>query len=143
MTELLALTSDSGWTLYLGVLLSFAILSFFEKDRSQFLLWFRKFGVILGLSLGMTLLPLIAWLWLSRGHYYPSNVLETWAMGMGFAAWVSNILLEIWTLDPIRKHDLQLLPPEESITLAQQKAYRHVRIHAFLCLCTHALIFLS
>ena len=131
-----------AWSMYFGLVVSFATLSVFSKiDIGSYLEWFRRFGVILGLSLGATLLPSIAILWFERGSYYPQSTIETLGFGIGFGMWVSNIVLEIWTLDPIRKYDLDILDEQNNIETEQRKALIHIRLHALLCLgtfvCTH------
>lgn len=74
---------------------------------------YRAWGPGLGISLGLTVLSALAAHWLRIGAW-------SWAPGDGlgwlgllawlafFGAWVSNIVLEVWTLEPLRKLD----PPE-------------------------------
>ena len=126
-----------AWSMYLGLMLAFAILSVFsEFDLADYLKWFSKFGVVLGLSLGATLLPSIVLVWFERGSYYPQGTLETVGVTIGFVMWVSNIILEIWTLDPIRKYDLNILDERISIDAKRQRALSHIRLHAVLCVAT-------
>ena len=127
-----------AWSMYLGLVVAFATLSVFSKiEIESYLEWFRRFGVILGLSLGATLLPSIAIMWFKRGSYYPQNTIETLGFGIGFGMWVSNIILEIWTLDPIRKNDLGILDEQHNIETKRRKALTHIRIHALLCMGTY------
>lgn len=136
--QTLTLVQSTAWSIYLGIIASFAILGIFSRvNIRDYLVWFRKFGVILGLSLGATLLSTIALIWFERGSYYPVAGIETIGVTFGFAMWVSNIILEIWTLDPIRKFDLNILDAEVSIEEKEQKSMRHIRLHALLCLGMH------
>ena len=124
-----------AWSMYMGLMLAFATLSIFSTiDIESYLEWFRKFGVILGLSLGATLLSSIVLIWFERGSYYPQSTLETIGCVVGFGMWVSNMVLEIWTLDPIRKHDLGILDEQCNIETKRGKALTHIRLHALLCL---------
>lgn len=133
-----------AWTLYVGVVVSFAILQLFSQtDTADYLLWFRKMGVILGLSLGASILPSIVIRWLEIGSYYPLSSMEGVAFSVGFALWVSNIILEIWTLDPIRKFDLNLLDDAHSIEQCRQKSVVHIRLQALLCIATTVCFWLA
>lgn len=133
-----------AWMLYVGVVVSFAILQLFSQtDTENYLLWFRKMGVILGLSLGATILPSIVIRWLETGSYYPLSSMEGVAFSVGFALWVSNIILEIWTLDPIRKFDLNLLDESLSIEQCRQKAVVHIRLQALLSMGTTVCFWLA
>ena len=124
-----------AWSMYMGLVLSFTALSIFSTiDIESYLEWFRKFGVILGLSLGATLLPSIALIWFERGSYYPQSTIETIGCAIGFGMWVSNMVLEIWTLDPIRKYDLGILDDQYNIEAKRNKALTHIRLHALLCI---------
>ena len=133
-----------AWTMYLGLVLSFATLGIFSKtDIESYLEWFRRFGVILGLSLGATLLPSIVIIWFERGSYYPQNTIETIGCAVGFGMWVSNMVLEIWTLDPIRKYDLGILDDQQDIDAKRSKALIHIRLHALLCIGTYICVLLN
>lgn len=133
-----------AWSMYMGLMFAFALLSVFSQfDLADYLKWFSKFGVILGLSLGATLLPSFVLIWFERGSYYPQGTFETAGVAVGFIMWVSNIILEIWTLDPIRKYDLSILDESISIDAKRQRALTHIRLHAILCVATSILLSLS
>ena len=135
--QMLTILRNLSWSLYIGLMISFALLKIFSQtDSDDYLRWFRKFGVILGISLGGSILPSIVLLWFERGHYYTQSTLETVAIGFAFSLWVSNIILEIWTLDPIRKYDLNILDESQSIKRCQHKAILHIRIQGILCVLT-------
>lgn len=133
----LTLFRDVCWTLYAGVILAYAFNSIHTTSTKDFLTNFRSVGVILGLSFGGTILSSIAIYWFSRGSYYPTSTLEMVGWSLGFTLWVSNIILEIWTLDPIRKDSLGILSEEIDVKKSEQKALRHLQSHAVLCLSTY------
>lgn len=139
----LTLFRDVCWTLYAGVILAYAINSIRTTSPTDFLTSFRSVGVILGLSFGGTILSSIVLYWFTRGSYFPTSTLEMVGWGIGFALWVSNIILEIWTLDPIRKTALGILPAEIDPTVAEQKALRHLQGHSVLCLSTYIVCWLA
>lgn len=133
-----------AWSMYMGLVIAFAMLSIFSKiDIESYLEWFRRFGVILGLSLGATLLPSIVLIWFERGSYYPQSTLETIGCAVGFGMWVSNMVLEIWTLDPIRKYDLGILDEQQDITTKRDKALIHIRLHAIFCIGAYVCVLLN
>ena len=133
-----------AWSMYMGLVLAFATLSIFSKiDVESYLEWFRKFGVILGLSLGATLLPSIVLIWFERGSYYPQSTLETIGYAVGLGMWISNMVLEIWTLDPIRKYDLGILDEQQDITTKRGKALTHIRLHAIFCIGAYFCVFIN
>jgi hypothetical protein len=139
----LTLFRDVCWTLYAGVIITFAINSIRTTSPTEFLTSFRSVGVILGLSFGGTILSSIVLYWFTRGSYYPTSTSETIGWGFGFALWISNIVLEIWTLDPIRKKSLDILPAEVDSTVTEQKALRHLQGHSILCVCTYIVCWLA
>ena len=140
MTEMLLVLSlgrNVAWALYMGVVVSFALMSVFSTfEKHDYLLWFRKFGVILGLSLGTTILSSVVLTWFDRLSFYPQSTVETIGLGIGFVMWVSNIILEIWTLDPVRKFDLHLLDDSRDIEAIHKRTIHHIRLQAFLCVLT-------
>ena len=80
-------------------------------------------GPVLGISLGVAIFALITAIWLSHGRFSLADH-PAWGqltLAILFCLWVSNLIFEIWTLDPLRKR-----PPtsEES-----EPAVRRVRAH--------------
>ncbi len=133
-----------AWSVYMGLVLAFAVLSIFSKIAIEsYLEWFRRFGVILGLSLGATLLPSIVLIWFERGSYYPQGTLETIGCAVGLGMWISNMVLEIWTLDPIRKYDLGILDERQDIATKRAKALTHIRLHAIFCIGAYVCVLLN
>ena len=90
-----------SWNIYFGGILLFSIYSLFNTKKSQAIsVQFQGFGVIFGLSLGISILSKIIFHWLQIGHYYPGTTLEKIGFSLAFLIWLSNMILEIWTLDP-------------------------------------------
>jgi hypothetical protein len=100
---------------------------------------FRHWGVGLGLSLTLWIYTTIALQYCNEGVFYPDLKTNFWIIA-AFVMWVSNIKLEIWTLDPIRKKDEQT--PEEFLQ-AQRTFKIHLTIHALLILTMHTLFVLK
>ncbi len=106
----------------------------------------RAWGPGLGLSLGACILGALSAHWLRHGAF-------VWTWGspveqVGLAAWItflvlwlSNLKLEVWTLEPLRKLD----PPatgvaDEAAYRAALRAYqRHLWVHAALIVAVFAL----
>ena len=64
-----------------------------------------KTGPVLGLSLGTGIFALLCAIWLGNGRFQWTDH-APWAQltfAFLFAIWFSNMVFEIWTLDPIRK----------------------------------------
>ena len=62
-------------------------------------------------------------------------------VAIGLLMWISNIKLEVWTLDPIRKLDNQA--DTERYGEAVQKLRFHMVVHSVLILATHCLCWLA
>ena len=126
-----------SWSIYLGGMLLFSIFGIFNSDKPEAIsLQFQKFGVIFGLSLGAALLSKILFHGLDVGHYYPRNLNEVLGFGFAFLTWLSNMILEVWTLDPIRKRHKGLLPASFDIDTAEIRFLRHLWLHSVILLGT-------
>ena len=82
-------------------------------------------------------------IWFERGSYYPQSTLETIGCAVGLGMWISNMVLEIWTLDPIRKYDLGILDEQQDITTKRGKALTHIRLHALFCIGAYVCVLLN
>jgi len=97
---------------------------------------FRKFGPVLGLSLGACILGALVGIWMDHGEFTfnwstDHGRLSGAAVITFFAVWVSNIKLEIWTLEPVRKLDHQ--PPQQPSDMpAFFRAVGSLRTHLML-----------
>ena len=112
-----------GWTLYAGPMIAFSIMSYTNKE---FYKSFSHFGVGFGLSLTLWIYSTIAIQYLSHGHFFPELGENLW-IPAAIAMWISNIKLEIWTLDPIRKSKDPIIPSTHLQSLRS-----HLTIHACL-----------
>ncbi len=133
--------------LYAGPLVAFAVLiclvpripglSLHAAVRS-----YRAWGPGLGLSLGACILGGLWGHWQDTGGFQWSidTLADRWAVAthaVFVVAWVSNIVLEIWTLEPLRRLDPDAPgPPADSpaYLAAGRHLCRHMAIHAVLLL---------
>jgi len=140
----LALTlRDLGFLLYGGPLIAFAVLIALAPRipglaPEAAVRTFRAWGPGLGLALGATILGALSARWLEHGTFSWST--ETHAARLDLASWlaflalwVSNIKLEVWTLQPLRSLD----PPDGITDAADYRAAtrsltRHLGVHAAL-----------
>ena len=123
MLEILYVLQTLGWTLYAGPMIAFSIMLYTNKESYKS---FSHFGVGFGLSLTLWIYSTIAIQYLSKGHFFPELGENLW-IPVAIAMWISNIKLEIWTLDPIRKSKDPIV---SSIHL--QSLRSHLTIHAAL-----------
>ena len=136
---LLIVLRDLSWSVYSGTYLVFAVyLSFLSKEKRNLeVRSLMNTGVVLGLSLGLLIFVVLLNRWLAIGHYYPTSISETLAFTLAGALWVSNIVFEIWTLDPIRKIHQEVLLNRINAHRSFQRCHRHLLFHAALIVATH------
>lgn len=139
MLTLALVLRNLGFLLYGGPLMAFTLLiamaSFVTYLRLEDAIRaYRAFGPGLGLSLGASILGMLVAYYLEHGEFRwgwstPEEQLTLAAWLCFFALWVSNLRLEVWTLDPLRKLD-------QDGTISDMAAYRqHARgllSHLFL-----------
>ena len=135
---------DLGFVAYGGPLVAFAFLLGFRSqvlalDTVGLVRAFRSLGPVLGLSLGLCVLGGLSAHALQHGGFSWSlerpGELVAWASF--FALWVSNIRLEIWTLDPLRLLDKDgVITDEATYASAVDGLTRHLAVHAALVVCT-------
>ena len=86
-----------------------------------------KAGPILGLCLGTGIFALILSIWLGSGRFewadHPPWAQLTFAFL--FALWVSNLIFEIWTLEPVRKTRSGTSEADAALS----RARRHLLVH--------------
>jgi len=116
-TILLAtLLRDLSFVVHAGGIATFALLAALSArmggpPTALVLRAYRAFGPGLGISLGLTILGALVAHYGSVGElsWWPSPAMGGWygtlAWATFFLAWVSNIQLEVWTLEPLRKLD--------------------------------------
>lgn len=132
MLSLLTIIQSIGWLLYAGPMIAFAILVRLQPSSIEI---FQKWGVGFGLSLAVWVYTSIAIQYLDHATFYPDLKSNLWIVA-AIVMWISNIKLEIWTLDPIRKkNDISL----DSLGAAQQKLKNHLAVHALFVVTVHVL----
>ena len=101
---------------------------------------YRAWGPGLGVSLGLTILFLLSAHWLQQGAFtwpgdtpHPQLTLAAWLTF--FVLWVSNLWLEVWTLEPLRKLDAPDKPFDATaFARASGPLLTHMGIHSGLIL---------
>ncbi len=143
MDVLATILRDLGFLLYGGPLVAFAILVPLAGRLTRGEPWhvvrtWQAWGPGLGLSLGACVFGALWRHWLRHGAFSwgwasgPER-LELAAWLAFFALWVSNIKLEIWTLEPLRKLDRDLEVKDPAAYRAALPAVRrHLAVHAAL-----------
>ena len=131
MLSLLILQS-LGWLLYAGPMIAFAILVQLHPTSIES---FQKWGVGFGLSLAVWIYTSIAIQYIAHSTFYPDLTSNPWII-VAIGMWISNIKLEIWTMDPIRKkNDIS----SDSLIIAQKKLKTHLALHAIFVMAVHIL----
>jgi hypothetical protein len=145
LINILSITRDIGWMIYGGTIISFTLLLplISRVDREKQFRSFMSLGPILGLSLGGVIFSCLLIRWIDVGHYYAQGSIEKFAFSFGLLLWVSNIILEIWTLDPIRKALNPELERNFNIENSQKKVILHLGFQSSLICITHILFKLN
>lgn len=141
MMVTLQIIRDITWSLYLGPVVAFAILigvhKYISIETHELIRAFRSFGSIFGLSMGATILTtLIIW-YQDTGSFdltwtTQNDILTNLGVFVFLILWASNCILEIWTLDPLRKMDA---PPRlDEWDKAVNHFRQHLVLHAILAL---------
>ena len=132
MLSFLYILQSLGWLLYAGPMLAFAILVWLRPSSVDS---FQKWGVGFGLALAVWIYTSISIQYIQTGSFYPDVESNPWMIA-AFVMWISNIKLEIWTLDPIRKkNDQSATQKKHSFTYLQ----RHLVFHALSVMTVHVL----
>jgi len=140
------LIQDLGFVLYGAPLVVIAVWTALAIRKAgcavaQPIRWQRRLGAFLGLSLGACIYGALAHRYLSTGgltwHWSPAAEQEITIVLLVFIAmWISNIKLEIWSLEPLRKLDPRPeegAPPDPAAyQSAARSLLRHQLVHAAL-----------
>lgn len=137
MDTLAAILKNAGFAIY-GIPLLLTAMNLLRVKRNESDLLgtiraIRSVGPILGLALGATIFGGLWGIWLEYGSFdWPSDQRDSAALVTFFVMWVSNIKLEIWTLEPLRKLDPD--PPAvpadmEAFLAAVQRYNNHLILH--------------
>jgi len=136
---------DLGFLLYGGPMVAFTVLVALARRLPGNTPWcivraYRAWGPGLGISLGLCILGLLAGHWWRVGSFTWawSTTSEQWALAAWLtflAMWISNIKLEIWTLEPLRKLDRDGRITDEAAYLrALGPLPRHMVVHSVMVL---------
>jgi hypothetical protein len=131
------LLQDLGFVLYAGPLVAFTVLVIASAHLNGLpvaaaVRSYRAWGPGLGLALGACILGTLSGHWLDNGEWLAPTDAITWVTcGLFGLSWVSNIKLEIWTLEPLRQLDSEApsSPPDPA---AYAGAARHLGGHMAL-----------
>lgn len=151
MLTVATLLQDFGFLLYGGPMVVFTLLLAVslvhpQVDSLAVIRTYRAWGPGFGLALGATILGGLSLHWLEVGSFTWS-----WANAPGrlmthavfLVLWVSNIKLEIWTLEPLRKADNGQHEADEAILAGAKPLVKHMAVHASLVVAVFALAITS
>lgn len=144
MVTLASALQDLGFLLYGGPMVAFTVLVAVAYRLPNLRPWdvvrvYRAWGAGFGLSLGATVLGGLVRYYLEHGSFtWPTDTPEQQATLATFlcflAMWASNVKLEIWTLEPLRKLDKGGDPDAEAWRAPHARLARHMVVHSALVL---------
>ena len=128
------LLRDLGFLMYGGPMIAFTILVVLAPRIPHVQTWdvvrvYRSWGPGFGLSLGAPVLGALSLHWIQAGSFTwaDSTTLESVGWVLFLVMWTSNFILEIWTLEPLRKLDQEGNVSDPSRYNAQtQRLGRHM-----------------
>lgn len=135
---------DLGFLAYGGPIVAFAVLVGVRAHLPaitpvNLIRAYRSWGPGLGLSLGLCVFAALTANYLQHDGFSWSldRPMELFAWAAFFSVWVSNIRLEIWTLDPLRMLDKDSeITDQAAYDSAADELGRHLTAHAFLVVLT-------
>jgi hypothetical protein len=142
MNQLLLTLSTFFWSMYFGPMLAFTVILMGKKylfplKTESIVRTYQAWGAGFGLSLGAFIFTNIYLRWQQYGEFalywsLPNDQLLSLSIILGFFAWISNLILEVWSLDPLRKMNGTTYDNTdyESVFL---KFRRHLLAHCALC----------
>lgn len=151
MLELLALfVRELGFVVYGGSLLAMTAIiiaagaghvPYLSKENA--VRAYRAWGPGLGLSMGAMVLGGLLHHFLVNGAFsWPLDAPTTPAWIVFFVLWVSNLRLEVWTLDPIRKLDgANGVEDNEAFDGAVKTLIGHMVVQTVLVFAAHGLFY--
>ena len=147
LLTLLNAISIISWAIYIGPMLAFTVLFVLQSQIKSVKLVdlvsaFQLWGAGFGLSLGALIFSLLLSRWKQYGEYVlywsqREDQLQSIAIIVAIFAWWSNMILEVWTLDPMRKQEIK--DNEHDFQVAFQSLRRHLVVHCLLWLSAAAL----
>lgn len=149
--SLLSYISITAWSLYMGPMIAFTVIFILHSQIKSLSLkalvdCFQLWGAGFGLSLGALIFSLLILRWQHYGEFtlywsQPNDQIQSAAIGLAFLAWISNIILEIWTLDPLRKANQD--EDMSSYLRSFVKLRSHMILHCFLWMVSSGLFITS
>jgi hypothetical protein len=138
-----------GFLLYGGPLVAFTVLITARSAIPHMKAWdlvrsYRAWGPGLGISLGVSIFGMLTAYYLEHGSFSwgwssPEEVQILAAWLTFFVLWVSNLKLEVWTLEPLRRLDRGgIVSDEAAYQTATGRLLRHMWLHAVLILAVSA-----
>lgn len=148
------LLQNLGFLLYAGPMIAFAILVGARRHIPHLRTWdlmrtYRAWGAGFGLSMGATVLGALARYGLQTGGFSwtfdsPEATLVSATFLCFFGLWASNIILEIWSLEPLRKLDKEgVIADVDAYEAAAGRFHRHLSLQAVLAVAVGVLATLS
>jgi len=137
MQTTLLLLRDASWLLYAGPMIGFTLLICVSNQENKRVLVnsFQLFGPIFGISLGTCIFAALGLEWITYEDFslrWENSREVRFSIGVlvGFAMWISNFILEIWTLDPFRKISAETTA--QNMKSLIQKLKGHLLLHTSL-----------
>lgn len=141
MLNLAHVLQNLGFLLYGGPMVAFAILVAAARTIPHMHVWdvvrtYRSWGAGLGIALGACVFGGLLRFYLLFGGFlsvWDQPEASAWlpTFGVFFVMWASNIKLEIWTLDPLRKLDQNgTIKDEAAYAIAHAALARHMSAQA-------------
>jgi len=143
MEQLATILQDLGFLLYGGPMVAWAVLMraqgrLHQVDLPSIIRVFRSWGPGFGLALGAAVLGALLSRFLNTGSFTwscdtPEACRDTVVWGLFLVMWASNIKLEIWSLEPLRKLDKDgTISDLDQYNAAAAKFSNHLSLHAAL-----------
>jgi len=126
MTLAISIVECTGFGIYSAIFLWCGMQNLVRPNSNAFAR-LMKAGPVLGLSLGIGIFALILLIWLSNGRFAWVDH-APWSQltfAFLFALWVSNLVFEVWTIEPIRKASAGTAQADAAIS----RARRHLLVH--------------
>ncbi len=137
MNTLAAFLATAGFAVYATPLVLTALnlvrLQRAQKSPLGTIRLIRSLGPLLGIALGLCIFGFLFGVWLDHGGFdWPETQKGSATLITFLVMWVSNIKLEIWTLEPLRKLDPN--PPEKpedinAYRIAVKRFTTHLVLH--------------
>ena len=134
----LEILRDVSWLFYIGPMLAFTLCLHFSCKTEAILTAFQAWGIGFGLSLGASIFFALSLYYLHNQNFYlrfDQQALFSSGVLVGLILWISNLKLEVWTLDPIRK----ITEAGEQRDKAIRSLKRHLLVHSALIIATDLL----